>query len=68
MSDIKIVRNWDDFPPVVRDGNEWFSTRVLERQYREAMKEIESMREELAEADEIIKSLRLETGRLVEAE
>lgn len=31
----KIVKTWDEMPPVVFDGAEAFSTRVLERNYRE---------------------------------
>jgi len=30
----KIVRSWDEMPPVVFDGDEAFSTRLLERRYR----------------------------------
>ena len=33
MSKPKIVQKWDELPPVVWDGEESFSTRVLERKY-----------------------------------
>ena len=42
MSEIKIVKSWDSMPPVLYDGAEAFSTRLLERKYRlmqEAMEE-----------------------------
>lgn len=32
---IKIVKSWDAMPPIVYDGIEAFSTRILERNYRE---------------------------------
>jgi hypothetical protein len=35
MTDIKIVKSWDAMPPVLYDGDEAFSTRLLEKQYRE---------------------------------
>jgi len=35
---IKIVKTWDEIPPVVYDGEDAFSIRYLERNYRK-MKE-----------------------------
>ena len=32
--EIKVVTSWDQLPPVVYDGEEAFSTRVLEDKYR----------------------------------
>lgn len=30
----KVVKTWDELPPVVSDQGEYFSTRVLERKHR----------------------------------
>jgi len=30
----KVVKTWDELPPVVFDQGDAFSTRVLERKYR----------------------------------
>jgi hypothetical protein len=35
MNEPKIVKAWDEMPPVVFDGHEAFSTRFLARKYRE---------------------------------
>ena len=32
---MKIVKHWDEMPPTVYDGDEVFSTRVLEYKYRQ---------------------------------
>ena len=34
-SEIMIVREWDQMPPVVHSGDEIFSTRALEKKYRD---------------------------------
>lgn len=46
-----IVRSWDSLPPIVYDGNESFSTRLLCDQYRKLEQEIERLQklEPLAE-------------------
>lgn len=47
MSDIKIARSWDSFPPTVycdpAPGAEAISTRVLEREYREMKAALEAI-------------------------
>lgn len=44
MSDIRVVRSWDELPPVVQQGGESFSTRVLERQHRDMADQIAQLR------------------------
>lgn len=40
----RIVKTWDELPPVVFDQGEAFSTRVLERQHREMQSELEMLK------------------------
>jgi len=35
MTNPIVVKSWDQLPPVVSDQGEYFSTRLLERKYRE---------------------------------
>lgn len=47
MSEIRVAREWDSVPPVLYDGDEAISTRVLEHQHRtmrEALREIASQK------------------------
>lgn len=43
MADVKIVKTWDELPVVVQNDGEWFSTRVLERKHRDAVKVAKSL-------------------------
>ncbi|WP_417459139.1 hypothetical protein [Kordiimonas sp.] len=45
MTDTKIVKTWDELPPVTSSGGEFFSTRVLERKHREAVSVAKALRE-----------------------
>lgn len=51
MSEIRIVRTWDEIPPVVQWGGEFFSTRVLEKNYRD-------MKSQLAAAEQRAETLK----------
>lgn len=44
MTQPTIVTNWDSLPPEVSYGGEVFSTRVLHKQYLDALKEIEELK------------------------
>ena len=44
VSEIKIVTSWDELPPVVNDQGQWYSTRVMEKQYRDALSQVEQVR------------------------
>lgn len=48
MKDIKIVKEWDEFPPVVYDGPhpgaQAYSTRVLEKKYRDMERELKMIK------------------------
>jgi hypothetical protein len=41
---IRIVKSWDELPPVVSAEGETFSTRVLEKQFRETQSELEMLK------------------------
>ena len=41
---VRIARTWDSIPPVVYDGDEAISTRVLERQHRDLLEALEAAR------------------------
>lgn len=43
-NETRVVQTWDELPPVVSDGGEHFSTRVLERKYRELENQLEQWR------------------------
>ncbi|MHC4332514.1 MAG: hypothetical protein ACYSUV_02040 [Planctomycetota bacterium] len=45
MSTPTVVRRWNALNPVVTDGGEHFSTRVLEHKYRETLKVAIALRE-----------------------
>ena len=40
---VRIARTWDSIPPVVYDGDEAISTRVLERQHRDLLEALEDL-------------------------
>ena len=42
-SNIKTVRTWDQLNPVIYDGDEAISTRVLEKKYRDAVDVAEAL-------------------------
>lgn len=53
---MKIARSWDEVNPVLYDGNEPVSTRVLEKQYREAIDKIKELEVRIKELETIIDS------------
>ena len=40
---MKIARTWEEVNPVLYDGDEAISTRVLEKQYRDALNRIDNL-------------------------
>lgn len=40
----RVVKTWDELPPVVQAHGEVFSTRVLEKQYRDIQTELETLK------------------------
>lgn len=42
---VRLVKTWDELPPVLQDGGEFFSTRVLERKHREAVEVAKALRQ-----------------------
>lgn len=54
MSEIRIAKSWDSIPPVLYDGDEAISTRVLEKQYREAATEIARQQAEIERLKQIL--------------
>ena len=50
MSDIKIATSWDSINPILYDGDEAISLRVLEKRYRDMERDIERLTQQLEEA------------------
>jgi len=42
---MKIVKTWDSLPPVIYDGREAISTRVLEKKYRNTLYVAQALKE-----------------------
>ena len=42
---VRVVTTWDELPPVLQDGGELFSTRVLERKHRESVEVAKALRQ-----------------------
>ena len=41
--EMRIAKTWDEVNPVLYDGDEAISTRVLEKQYRDALNRIDNL-------------------------
>jgi len=51
MSEIRIVKTWDEIPPVVQDGVEFFSLRVLEKNYHDMKAQLAAAEQRAAQAE-----------------
>ena len=44
-SSVRVVRIWDELPPALQDGVDFFSTRVLHRKHMEAVRVAKALRD-----------------------
>lgn len=51
MSEIRVVKTWDEIPPVVQYGGEFFSLRVLEKNYHDMKAQLAAAEQRAAQAE-----------------
>ena len=64
MSEIRVVKTWDEIPPVVQYGGEFFSLRVLEKNYHDMKAQLAAaeQRAEKAERNAVRECVRIADG------